>query len=197
MTAAGGGIVPLMLQPEEVFFGIGARNRPVFDSDLCFCKYPYPPLDAAYPPTEPLNNQVWYFEPAAMGTSTVPVATINLGGGGDNSPGSGILIIHNEAFEDHGGTWVTLQGEFVGLIIADNLVLDPGVTITGAVVVLDPANGTIIASPTHDAYQGAYINYSEEVLLELPELLGFNDGPAEVNVLGWTDNQNSNSGRLS
>lgn len=143
------------------------------------------PYKAEFPPTAPLDNQIYYFVPHSAGTAASPSATINLGGG------SGILIISNPAQN----SWVALDGAFKGLIVCNNCIFNDGTVINGAVTSVDPVQGDLYGPPirlfdpsTWDDH--ANINYSSEVLENLPPIAGAPSGGGTT-IEHWIDNQNT------
>lgn len=136
------------------------------------------------PPSAPLNNQIYYYTPTSPGSLLSPAATINMAGG------SGILIVNNT----NKNSWVKLRGEFTGLVVCNNCIFEENTEITGAVTSVDPVQGDFWGPlTTLDHY--AEINYSSEVLQNLPPIAGAPPA-AGVTVKHWIDNQNS-AGRLT
>ncbi len=139
-------------------------------------------------PSQPLNNQIYFFTPTKTGSIFNPAATINLGGG------SGILIVDKASGHD---SWVRFRGEFTGLVICNNCKFDANTQITGAVISVDTQKGDIMgANPgQYDLEDYARILYSSEVLENLPPIAGVTN-ESETTIKDWIDHQNT-AGRLT
>ncbi|MBI4388364.1 MAG: hypothetical protein HY582_04920 [Candidatus Omnitrophica bacterium] len=130
-------------------------------------------------PSSALNNSIYYYTPSSTGNVLVPAASINLNGG------SGILIVNNNS----SNSWVNFSGSFTGLIICNNARFSTNTSITGAVVSAG-TNSAMVGPLTFSQSNYAKINYSEEVLENLPPISGVNQESQTVTVKNWADNQN-------
>jgi len=139
------------------------------------------PYKHTVPPSEPLDNEIYYYSPFIIPSVVVD---IDLGGG------SGILIVGNSTQSQ----WVEFSGDFTGLIICNNCMFDVKATVIGALVSVNP-NVSEIHGPIGSAlWDFAKVKFSTEVLLDLLNLL---DRPPEWTLKHWSDGANSGFNRLN
>ncbi|MBI4395084.1 MAG: hypothetical protein HY583_02690 [Candidatus Omnitrophica bacterium] len=90
------------------------------------------------------------------------------------NPSTGILIVHNSS----GTAFLkNVHGYFTGLIIADDLIHINGDAVVTGAVVLEKQTGNTLGNGA------AHVNYSSEVLLNLPT--------GNYSILSWEDEQNN------
>lgn len=139
-----------------------------------------------------LSNQVYYYTPTSSGNIFNPLVVTLSDLSNSSSYGSGILIV--DGFSN--GTVVKFKGKFKGLILCNVCYMDERSQVVGAVIPVQPYIGAIKGPITTDNSRKASIDFSTEVLQNLPVVPGSSYGGQAATVKNWIDHKNT-AGRLT